>query len=286
MAPHSTPTSPSKDITGLTGLGLFMSAIVIAQVACGDGPTHTASDALEPDADATPQEDASDVEGEDAAMTATPPCPRLSDARYARTLNPITSDPVWWPAESLEGCLPLSLDDAPTPDLPSSVVHAEIVAAAEVWSSAAQQCGAPVCFTDAGTRSQSQGLGFNPDGENVNLIAFIADEPTWDRDYPADVIAITLTTFIPATSELQDADIVINDGAFLFEDTATPAPGAVDLRAVVIHELGHLLGFEHNNAPDSVMAPYESATLTPPRRLSLDDVTGLCEAYACYTESR
>jgi hypothetical protein len=108
--------------------------------------------------------------------------------------------------------------------------------------------------------------------ENSNVITFRDDFV--DRDvFKAGVIALTTLTASTRTGQIFDADIEINsrDEEFVIGE---PPPGSLarDLRGVLNHELGHLLGLSHSNASGALMQMDYRGTLLP----ADDDIAGIC----------
>jgi len=108
--------------------------------------------------------------------------------------------------------------------------------------------------------------------ENSNIIVFRDDFV--DRDtFRAGVIALTTLTASIRTGQIFDADIEINsrDEEFVIGE---PPPGSLarDLRGVLNHELGHLLGLSHSNARSALMNMDYRGTLLP----TDDDIAGIC----------
>jgi hypothetical protein len=131
--------------------------------------------------------------------------------------------------------------------------------------------------------------------------------------YPTGAIAITTVTSNSNTGEILDADMEINAVNQKFADlgdagTAHPELMHVhDLQNTLTHELGHLLGFDHNcydpaanlrGAPlDNNGMPAPRCTTAPPeimaatmfnqaferevtkRSLAADDIAAVCEVY-------
>jgi len=110
------------------------------------------------------------------------------------------------------------------------------------------------------------------------------------RTYPTTVMA--MTTVFPDGARggaVVEADVELNAGTFRFAPFGTePKPVTVPLKAVLVHELGHVLGFEDacggqwNDAdrgcPDG---PPESVMYAPALREELTplDVAALCAAF-------
>lgn len=106
--------------------------------------------------------------------------------------------------------------------------------------------------------------------DNSNLILF--------RDGPSDLTPFTLAqTTITAslsTGEILDADIEINSFEHDF-DIDTRSSSVTDLRVVVNHELGHLLGLSHSQNPRALMQDrYDGGEL--PQQ---DDIAGICDIF-------
>jgi len=112
---------------------------------------------------------------------------------------------------------------------------------------------------------------YNSDQPNANVITF------HDADWPyeevgAETLALTTVYFNPNTGEIYDANVEINSNQqmFVLNDAQSPA---VDLNAVLTHELGHFLGLSHSFSHDATMfSSYEPGMKT----LETDDVEAIC----------
>jgi hypothetical protein len=112
---------------------------------------------------------------------------------------------------------------------------------------------------------------------NSNLVMFRDDFVDTLYGLRVGVIALTTLTANLKTGELFDADIEINSRD---EDFALGASGGVDsgdrrdLRGVINHELGHLLGLSHSFEADALMRTHYEGTVLP----EADDAAGICAA--------
>jgi MYXO-CTERM domain-containing protein len=89
------------------------------------------------------------------------------------------------------------------------------------------------------------------------------------------VIALTTVTANLVNGEIFDADIEINsrDEDF-YIDTRDASGESRNLRGVINHELGHLLGLSHSKVSGALMRALYEGTTAP----STDDSAGICEA--------
>lgn len=141
-------------------------------------------------------------------------------------------------------------------------------------------------FLDLGYTSQD--AGFDPRAsDNENIITSIED-PADIADYfpEANMVAITITAFSTASGEIFDADIVVNAVGFDFSDVedrvscVSQNPAPFDLRSILIHEMGHFIGFDHTPDVESTMYFSAPACEIKKRTLTDDDILGLCTVYA------
>ncbi len=130
----------------------------------------------------------------------------------------------------------------------------------------------------------------------ANVISFV---PSSAVAFPTGTLAITMVTTaygtVPSTytctvngqqvshqtslvSQITDADIVFNPQVSF--STATPAvTGEYDLQAVASHEVGHILGLEHDGIAHAMMYPFGDTGANEQRVLWTDDIMGLAFLY-------
>jgi hypothetical protein len=108
------------------------------------------------------------------------------------------------------------------------------------------------------------------DGKNEVIV----HPDAWPATLDADAIGQTIL-YVNGTT-IVEADIHVN--AFEYAFAIGDVPGKHDLRAVLTHELGHVLGIGHSMDPRATMY----AGLPPgigARSLDADDVTAVCTLY-------
>jgi hypothetical protein len=108
---------------------------------------------------------------------------------------------------------------------------------------------------------------------NENIVVFRDSE----SGLSANTIALSTIIANLRTGEVLDVDIEINSRDFDFYlNTAPVSPGAHNLRLVLNHELGHMLGLSHSRDARALMrAEYQGSNPTP----QSDDVRGMCSIF-------
>jgi hypothetical protein len=96
------------------------------------------------------------------------------------------------------------------------------------------------------------------------------------RGFSTLTLAVTTTTFEPATGRLLDADIAFRS---TISWSNQPSPEQFDLLATAAHEIGHLLGLAHSSVSGATMESTARKGPNPQRHLSQDDINGLCFLY-------
>ena len=146
--------------------------------------------------------------------------------------------------------------------------EAAIIDAANSWNRSA---GKTVISIDLASRVTGP-IEARKDTENV-----IYFYPTWEADKPMEQAR---TSIYWRGDLIEEADMRINAMNFTYyvkdNNRSVPA-GAINIEALVVHEMGHVLGLKHNDASASVMATYLQSGVDRVQ-LTENDITSLkCE---------
>ncbi len=180
------------------------------------------------------------------------------------------------------------------PETPGETEHAAIAKAFATWQAQFDACGS-LSFKE-GPRTGTALEGFFRDGNDENVIMFrqetcgtrvprndscLKDGSCGNKydcwDYSSGALAITTTSFEPASGKILDADIEFNTPNFTFTTVdAPPCVGgfnfscvASDIQNTATHEIGHMIGLSHSGAASSTM--FISAAPGETTKRSLDD---------------
>ncbi len=110
--------------------------------------------------------------------------------------------------------------------------------------------------------------------DGVNVVLFHDD--AWPAELVAGAVAQTVI-YTDAGGRYRDADIHINGKDFRFSVDSARPPGTLDLRSILVHELGHALGLGHSNSARATMFATGSGLRW--RSLEKDDLDGVCALY-------
>jgi hypothetical protein len=156
----------------------------------------------------------------------------------------------------------------------------------------ATQACANVAFIIGPTTSDRRG---GRDGQSV--VVWLTDRwgapdgPSSFAYYSPDAVALTTAFFVddssrPDDGRIVEADVELNAVNFQFavvpdDAGATRLPDCVmDLRNTLVHELGHVLGLDHDPShPEASMYPDEQCREISKRSPAADDIAGVCAIY-------
>ena len=119
--------------------------------------------------------------------------------------------------------------------------------------------------------------GYQSQGQNHNCVMVSNDGDLWDADRE-DSGATTLVTYRAETGEILDADIVFNTRDWEWSTNAAES-GRLNVRAVTVHEVGHLLGLAHTDEEEATMFPRMTVGEIKKSTLHTDDVSGIYTLY-------
>jgi hypothetical protein len=181
------------------------------------------------------------------------------------------------PLQWKDGSIELLVDKAGSQSLGISGADTQqaVEAAFSTWMSADCPGGGHPSFT-ANTELES-GLraDYSEDGPNQSVVLY--EDGRWP--YETGAVAKTLLAFTLDAGDMVDADVVFNSADFPLATDPT-STSEVDLEAVLTHELGHVLGLAHSDAPGATMQPETQGFATAAlKTLEPDDMDGICAIY-------
>lgn len=114
--------------------------------------------------------------------------------------------------------------------------------------------------------------GGGPTRDNKNVIYFLN---TWEADRASEQAR---TSLYWVGDQIQEADVRVNAQNYQFYATGTAVTvSAVSIEALLLHELGHVIGLRHNDASPSVMATYLKANQDRTQLQEADMASLQCE---------
>lgn len=101
----------------------------------------------------------------------------------------------------------------------------------------------------------------------------------WPEDVGPGTLALTTLVYDRAIGAIIDGDIDFNGEDFYWTANDERSQDDTDVQNTVTHELGHLIGLDHSDDPDSTMFGGTQAGEITKRDLGDDDLTALCYMY-------
>lgn len=199
---------------------------------------------------------------------------------YDWFVAPTSDEPMRWFREDVE----VRVSVVEPNDLPWFKFRDRVTQAFEAWSET-PDCRVPQVTMVGTTKSQSITTPTSLDDEPDNVVVIIRNATKW-KSLPGaqpTTIALTFISHVPATGEIIDADIAINDAAFRFTVDDDDDALGVDLLSAITHEAGHFLGMGHSDDLEATMyADYglRADDKIGARTLEQDDIDGICALYA------
>jgi hypothetical protein len=158
-----------------------------------------------------------------------------------------------------------------TPSLPlPRALGQEAIAEAEVAARTWSEVG---CTGLRATVVAPAALVAGDDG--VNGIFF--HEDAWPAFLDPGALGQTVL-HVDGSGRLHDADIHLNGVDYAWSLGIDPGDGKIDLRGVLLHEMGHALGLGHSDDPRATMNASHPPGLVW-RSLAKDDEAGVCALY-------
>ena len=191
-----------------------------------------------------------------------------------------TGETLWWD----QPCVSWWVHAGADPYLQDPIPEAVTLEALEDWATVPElgvnfRFMGPTCFGEP---------GLDPVAGPQNVLLWMSEKNSWTASH--QVMALTYLTYDDNTGQILDADIAFNAEGYDFG--VDGEPHALDLKQVLLHELGHTLGLDHSGDPDAVMHAKAKPGETHKRSLSADDIAaaqathpgplvadGLCEPH-------
>lgn len=171
----------------------------------------------------------------------------------------------------------LYFDTGAPQEVPQTVAHEIVMQGFNQWS--ILTCGAEETtypFTSGGF-VPNRTIGYTHGQTNENLVKWVTSAADWEHG--SEVVALTSLTYDTSIGKIVDADLEINDAAFVFSVKDKPESNEMDLANTVAHEAGHFLGLDHSEKRLATMYEKAEPGETIKASLATDDIEGFCLLY-------
>jgi hypothetical protein len=174
-----------------------------------------------------------------------------------------------------ESCFYYTLHEEGSEDVDMTDVKEAIRASFDAWENA--DC-TYFYFEETEKNATCSEIGFSQDSGNMNLLVWRESDWEVDADHASGAMALTTLSYDKNTGRILDADVEFNGEYFTWG--VTSASNLADIRNTATHEIGHMLGLEHElSNTKATMAPTAKPGDTNKRSLEKDDINGLCDLY-------
>lgn len=165
------------------------------------------------------------------------------------------------------------LDDGLEALGPLEDVKTRIIEAFELWE---QNAELEVSFSfEHGTCDK---IGYQQKGKNKNCVLASNDASIWERNSSHDPGASAVVSYHPQTGDIVDGDIVFNSLDWEWSLSGSEI-GKLDIRTVVTHEIGHMLGLDHSKISEAAMYPVTRLGAKSIAQLHTDDISAAIALY-------
>lgn len=194
---------------------------------------------------------------------------------YVPLRHPSTGAPLFW---NDGGNIVVVLSSSGSDDLLSYEHEPALRLALEAWN---QVPGSYARFLENTNPAQRARTDWQAD--DIHLLLFDEDNSSGYFPLGSSTVAITPVWF-QSNGRIVDADILFNGAGYTFSTDA--GSGNFDVMDVAVHELGHMLGFDHSPVVGSSLFPYVSPGLVLHRSLASDDELAVRVRYPQVTRAR
>lgn len=178
---------------------------------------------------------------------------------------------LYWPNRTVA----VFLQQNGSQDVGPGAMRAAVLRATTAWS--ANAC-TDLYLHWGGTTSNRQTNLTSTQPDMVNTLVW-REAGEWPEDVGSSTLALTTLVYDRALGAILDGDIDFNGQDFYWTATDDRSAADTDVQNTVTHELGHLIGLDHSDDPDSTMYGGTESGEFSKRDLGDDDLDALCYIY-------